>query len=310
MKLRICAGAFVSFMWFKDMHLIKRWGYISLTILVFLLLTACRPAQKPSKGIAALMPSLADAVDAFGSSGALIDHPLVAVSKYADAERYSGIRRLDSAGSLETLADMRPELVLLHSSDALLGEKLNRLGIYVIVHDMDTVDDIEATVRDIGLFLNKREVAVQINAQMRDKLAANRSVYRESRSNRPQALLVVDRLDARMQQFYVTRQPSYLADLFDGCGVDVIAVGDTPWGRMDAEALIRLNPEMIIFMARNEADSGAIRSVFSEIYTDLDAVKSRMLYIYADPDITVPGPDIGVKQERLCKDLQRFMDNR
>ncbi len=288
----------------------KRWGYISLTILVFLLLTACRPAQKPSKGIAALMPSLADAVDAFGSSGALDDHPLVAVSKYADAERYSGIRRLDSAGSLETLADMRPELVLLHSSDALLAEKLKRLGIHVLMHDMDTVEDIEATVRDIGSFLDRRELAAQINAQMRDKLAANRLIYRESKSQRPQTLLIVDRLDARMQQFYITQQPSYLAGLFEGCGVDVIAAGDNAWGRMDAEALIRLNPGMIAFLARDEADGKTVRSAFEEIYAELDAVKSQMLYIYANPELTVPGPDIGIKQEKLCKSLQAFMDNR
>ena len=288
----------------------KRWGYISLTILVFLLLTACRPAQKPSKGIAALMPSLADAVDAFGSSGALDDHPLVAVSKYADAERYSGIRRLDSAGSLETLADMRPELVLLHSSDALLAEKLKRLGIHVLMHDMDTVEDIEATVRDIGSFLDRRELAAQINAQMRDKLAANRSIYRESKSQRPQTLLIVDRLDARMQQFYITQQPSYLAGLFEGCGVDVIAAGDNAWGRMDAEALICLNPGMIAFLARDEADGKTVRSAFEEIYAELDAVKSQMLYIYANPELTVPGPDIGIKQEKLCKSLQAFMDNR
>lgn len=275
-----------------------------------LIMVGCQKDPDKHGGIVALTPSLADAVDAFGSTGALQAHPLVAVSKYADAQRYKDIRRLDASGSLETIAAMRPELVLMHSSDAILAEKLQQLGIRVIMHDMDTVADIEATVRDIGAFLNKADAADLICTGMRSKLSGNRQTFRNSRSQRPQALLIVDRLDARMQQFYVTRQPSYLADLFEGCGVDVMAVGDKPWARLDAEALIRMNPGMIVFLARDAADGSAIQSGFERIYADLDAVKNRMLYIYADPEITVPGPDIGVKQEKLCLDIQAFIDNR
>ena len=274
------------------------------------MVTGCHPKQKAGNGMIALTPSLADAVSAFEGSGALDAYPLVAVSKFADHKRYKHIRKLDSSGALETIAELRPALVLLHSSDTILAEKLKHLGIRIIMHDMDTVDDIMATVTDIGRFLNQEKYAEQIRMQLEQTLENNRHKYRDTRASIPSALIIVDRLDMRMQQLYIAQKPAYLIDLFEGCGIDSIQMATNTWARIDAETLIHQNPQMIIFLARDRRDGEAIKSAFEEIYADLDAVKKQMLYIYSDSDITVPGPDIGDKQEILCKDLQAFLDNR
>ena len=270
--------------------------HIIISLLLILIITSCHPNQKKAKGMIALTPSLADAVNAFKDTGILEAHPLIAVSKYADSERYKDIRKLETPGALETIVSMHPEVVLLHSSDSILAEKLRQFGIKVIMHDMDTLDDIRETLTDIGAFFNQAHAADQIISQMHTALNDNRHRFRDNRSDIPQALIIVDRLDAQFQQLYIAQKPAYLYEIFEGCGVDPIQIRNQSWAQINAETLIHLNPPMIVFLARDLRDMQEIQSKFEHLYADLDAVKNHMLYIYPDSDITVPGPDIADKQ--------------
>ena len=280
-----------------------------IIIIVLCFLAGCEKSHPPTpKGIVVLTPSLAEAVDAFRDTGALDDNPIVAVSKYATQPQFNGLPKLDSAGSLETIASLHPSIVFAHSADLALAENLTKLGIKVVAHDMDTLEDIRVTVRDIGEKLNQRAAAQRIIERMNQTISGNRARFRAEQP--PKALIIVDALDARMQQLYIAQKPAYLVALFEGCGLDIIPIGHDAWQRISAETLIRANPAVIVYLARSPQDADDIRQNFKKVYPDLQAIRNNMLYIYTDPDITVPGPDIGQRQTKLCEDLKSFLGNR
>ncbi len=260
----------------------------------------CSQKAGQTGGIIALTPSLAEAVWAMESEN---EHLLKATSPFTTDARADGMVRIQNVGALETIVSMRPELVLLHPSDAQLGDKLAAMGIPVMSHAMDTVADTESVMKELGQRLHREEAAARTIRTMHDELDANARRYFRDKKDR--ILIVVDRLDARMQQLYVARKPAFLADLVEGCGFDVIASGEDSWSRIGAEKLIESDPESILFLARSPEDARDVEKSFRETYSGLTAVRKDRFYVYDDPDITVPGPGMGKRQAKLCAFLEK-----
>lgn len=267
---------------------------ISFIICGFTILS-CERKQPAGGGIIALTPSLTEAVWAVGTSEHI---PLVATSPFTTDKRADGLVRLQAEGSLEQIVAMKPSLVLLHPSDSLLATKLEALGIPILARGMDTIADVEATLFELGTKLGREQAAQQAVEKMRREM-----VYPIQKSDvqKPVILLIIDRLDMRMQQFYTAQSPAFIADLVEGCGYHVMHVKTEAWARLDAETLIQMNPEQILFLARGTSDAAQVKSEFVRVFqSSLDAVKTGRLYVYDDPDITVPGPEMGRRQQKLC----------
>ena len=253
----------------------------------------------PNRGIIALTPSLADAVWALDAES---DYPLIGVSPFTTDKRAADLPKIQNIGSVETISSLHPAIVLLHPSDQVLAEKLTRMRVSVMMHAMDTIEDIEKTLRDLGQFMNRSDLAEDVIGRMNSEIKQARAAF--YREKTPEILVVIDRLDMRFQQLYIAQKPSYLAELVEGCGFQPLHLNDDSWSRIEAEKLIQRNPEYIVFFARSADDAGEIRKAFIKNYPMISAVLLDHLFVYDDPDITVPGPDIGKRQLDLCHFLR------
>lgn len=254
---------------------------------------ACQPNATQTGGIIALTPSLTEAVWAIGTPKHM---PLIATSPYTTDKRAQGLMRLQAEGSLEQIAALQPTLVLLHPSDTQLAARLQAMQIPVIAHSMDTTEDIEATLNDLGHWMKRKPEAQRAIEKFRAEILPPQNA-----PDLPQMLLIIDRLDMRMQQFYIAQPPAFIADLVEGCGYTLMRPKADAWTRLDAETLMHLNPKRILFLARSDQDAAQVQTEFERMFkSSLQAVKTNQLFIYPDPDITIPGPEMGQRQQKLC----------
>ena len=271
-----------------------------LTLIMTFLLFGCSPKQAPD-GIIALTPSHAEAVHAFK------DARLIAVSPFDKDPRNEGLPRVSNAGSLETITAMHPALVMVHPSDAQYIDKLRGLGIRTLMSSMETNDDIEQTLRDLGEFLHRENEAQSAIDELRRDLEKNALLF--AKDHPPKILLIIDRLDARMQQFYLAQKDAFLVNLVEGCGFEVIHPTDKRWDRIESERLITLNPERILFLTHGREDALEVKKQFETLYPMLKAVQNHFFLVYEKSDISIPGPEMGKRQTDLCIFLNQASAN-
>ena len=264
---------------------------IILFFFIVIFLTGCQPSAAPD-GIIALTPSLAEATLAFK------DAKLIAVSPFDENPQVATLPRIGNAGAIERMTAMRPKLVLLHPSDAQYAAKLNEMGIETRLYSMETTSGVEQAVLELGTYLHQEKAAQTAISEMHQTLKENASTYKTD--NPPEILIIVDRLDARMQQFYLAQSDAFLVDLVEGCGFKVISNSQNKWERIESEKLIQLNPNSILFLARGHDDAIEVKKQFEQLYPTLKAVQNHRLFVYENANITVPGPQMGKRQFQLC----------
>ena len=264
------------------------------------------PKQKP-KGIIALTPSLAETVLSLQNEQPDESWPLIATTKYFDQPETNHLPKLDTVGSLETITSLNPALVLLHSSDHILAQKLNQIGIKTQSFDMDTIPEIERAISEIGQITGHSDQSHHLIEATRRERNQIQAEFAQKTSNPPKILVIVDRLDTRMQQLYVAQKPAYLAELIEDCGFESIQIktAQNAWMRMDAESLIALDPDYLVYFARDKKDAEEVMQSFESLYPTLSAIKNHRLFVYDDPKITVPGPNLFKRASKLCHFLKK-----
>lgn len=281
----------------KPRSMLRSYDEIKLAILLLLfsLILGCHGKTEQRHGIIALTPAQADAVWAFGVEDS---HPIIGISPYATDKRAENIPKIANAGSVETIVSMHPELVLMHPSDEQLSQKLETMHIKTMMHGMDTFSQIHHAIRELGQYFHDEQKAEDIISHIQNIMQDNARQY--ARTNPAPILIVIDRLDMRLQQLYLAGSETYLADLVRGCGMEPIVYGKDLWVRIESEKLIELNPAHILFLARSPEDATEIETLFKQYYPMLNAVQNNHLYIYHNPDISVPGPSVVELQKTLC----------
>lgn len=256
------------------------------------------PSASPN-GIVALSPALTEVVLE------LSPEKLAATSYYTTDARAASVLHLNQDGNLETIISLRPALVLGQPYDALLLEKLEKNHIKTSVHALDSLNDIEQASIQIADLLGERAKAEQLMKKFRSQLDENRAKF--ARNPPPlRALLIVDTLDARMMQFYIAARSTFMAELAQGCGLEIIDDSSAPWARIDAEALMRLNPDAIIYFAYQKSDADAFAAQFAQRYPQLDAVKNQKIMVYLSPEFVIPGPGAAQRQNEFCRQIDDF----
>lgn len=274
---------------------------LGLWLLVMMIFAGCHHEKRTEPyGIVAMTPSLSEVV------WAIDPDKLIATSPFTTDKRAEGLIRVQNEGSLETIVSLNPAIVLLHASDIQLADKLETMHISTLRHAMDTIEEIDETLDDIGKILKNKEKSDEVKANMHRQLAENRRRYAQSKPS--EILIIVDRLDARMMQFYLSQNTSYIATLVGGCGFKTIALNDENWLRIESETLIQRDPEAILFLTRSPEDAREVRNQFERQYALLSAVKRDRVIYYDKPEITVPGPEIGSRQTTLCESLRVLVE--
>jgi iron complex transport system substrate-binding protein len=218
---------------------------------------------------------------------------VVAVTEYD--EYPPEVSRLPKVGgwsntNLEQIASLRPDLVVLTESQSpLVKDKLDALGVRVVVVPSYTVEDALSSITQIGAATGQEEQAARLLAETRARLDEVRARTKDLR--RPRVLCVVDRVPGTLRGLYTATEGSFIDELIEIAGGDSIAPpAATGFGQISKEALATLDPDIIIDMAMGEKGARLAedpREVWGEL-SNVRAVREGRVVALRDASLIHP----------------------
>ena len=207
---------------------------------------------------------------------------------------------------LETVAALRPDLVIIQKNPVQLGEKLGRLGLRSMEVDFPSVDQTLTAIERIAGACGQTGRGAQLAASLREQLSAVRRAVGLRR--RTTLAFVVGRNPNAIDGLFAAGAKSYLTDLIDiagGANVYADATGSYP--RVTLESLLERNPDVIIDTAEmgdlarlDDAGKRRVVALWGR-QTALKAVREHRVYALSDEALTKPGPRMALAAQALAR---------
>lgn len=237
----------------------------------------------PPRRIVSLAPSATEFICAMDAC----EH-LVGVTRFDDYP--ASVRGLPKVGgfvdpSVEAVASLHPDLVVAvpTSGGRKAVDTLARLNITVLVLPCETLDDVWAAFTTLGQVLRNETGAARESARLRAALKpieAQRKV---------RALMVVGH-----KPLVAAGRGTFLETLLRLAGGYNVVTSGPPYPTLDAEALAKLDPDVIIDVSASQEDP-----TFWQKLPKLRAVQQNRVVRLHDPAVVRPGPRLDEGFKRL-----------
>jgi iron complex transport system substrate-binding protein len=196
--------------------------------------------------------------------------------------------------NLEQVMALKPDFVIgVDAQEPFLKDKLNGLGVRSLFLKSQTLADIFASIEEIGSATGHEQDATDLAAKTRGELNAVRKLVADR--SHPRVLCVVDRVPGTIRDLYTATRGSYLDELITIAGGESIApVAEHGYGKINKEAVLTLNPEVIIDMVQGSKgnfgeDPVAVWNELGEVR----AVRDKRIYSMTDPSVIHPSQFVG-----------------
>ena len=280
---------------------------VALLIAVTLLFGSCgeRQAQKPEiesrpQRIISLSPNVTEILYGIGAWPQVI-----AVSQFCtypddvkNKPRVNGWERTN----LEQVMALKPDFVIGVDAQApFLRDKLTGLGVRSLFVKSQTLADIMASMGEIGRATGHEEEATNLVAKTQAEIEAVRKAVGDR--PHPRVLCVVDRVPGTIRDLYTASKGSYLDELISIAGGDSIAPeAEHGYGRINKEAVLTLNPEVIIDMVQGSKGNFGEDpiAVWNEL-GEVRAVRDKRIYPMTDPSVIHPSQFVGRTAQVFAK---------
>jgi iron complex transport system substrate-binding protein len=198
---------------------------------------------------------------------------------------------------LETIAALRPDLVIIQKNPIRLAERLQSLKLNVLEVSHDSIAEIGRTIALIGQAAGVPERAESLNASIRAQLDEVRK--RAARFPPRKTFFVIGRTPGTIQNLVTLSAGSYLDEIIRiAGGINVFADARTSYPKVTLEEVLARAPEVIIDMGDMAQTVGVTeehkRSVVKlwSRHPSLPAVKQGRVYAVASDVFVVPGPRV------------------
>lgn len=265
-----------------------------MRLALFLLCTLPALAAPPAR-IISTAPSFTETLFALGAGDRVIG-----VSTYCHYP--AAVKTLPRVGSylepnVETIARLRPDLVLLHAEQKTTVAQLAALGIKTLALKNTNLEDVLQSTRQIATALGQPAAVVALEQRLRSQLAA---LEKRHAGQPPRKLLfIIGRTPGRLDGMIAVGKGSYLNELIRVAGGrNVLADSPVAYPKISIEALLRLAPDVIVDMGDMAETTGVtdahIRSVVKlwETQPAILAVQRKQVYPVAADIFVVPGPRV------------------
>ena len=254
--------------------------------------------EAPARRVVTLAPHLTEMLFAVGAGDAAVG--AVAYSDYPPAAlelpRVGGARGVD----VEAVLALEPDLVLAWASAPQGGaaRRLEALGIPVFKSSPGSLDEVARTMERIGRLVGRDQGGEAQAAALRGQIAALRDEYG------PEA-------EAALRVFYeVWHEPlmtvgggHFISEIIALCGGRNIFSGlDTPSPRVDREALLARDPQVIFSATASEEETAALLARWAR-WPDLAAVRHAQVRALPADLLGRPGPRLAAGGRQLCRQL-------
>lgn len=254
--------------------------------------------------IVSTAPSFTETVYAIGAGARL-----VAVSSHCHYP--VDVEKLPRIGSylkpnIEAIARMKPDLVLVHAEQKQALAQLAGLGIPTLALRNTSLEETLGSAREIGVALGIADAGTALGQSLRAQLAAIEK--RTAGKPRRTLLFVVGRTPGQLGGMIAVGKGSFLNEVIRiAGGRNVLADSPVTYPRISIEAVMRLDPDVIVDMGDMAVTTGVteqhIRAVV-QLWRDQPgiraAAKNNVFAVAADIFV-VPGPRISQAAEAFAR---------
>ncbi|WP_226641552.1 ABC transporter substrate-binding protein [Mesobacillus subterraneus] len=254
--------------------------------------------SKPEK-IVSLIPSNTEIAYGLG-----LEEQIVGVSDFdnfpeevAEKEKIGGMEF-----NLEKIISMKPDLVLAHASSAHSSEaglqQLKDTGITVlVVNDAKTFDEVYESISMIGTASGEKEKADAMIADMKKKIEEIKTKAQEIKEEDRKSVFVEV---SPAPEVYAAGKNTFIDEMLQIIHAEN-TVTEEGWPKLDSEAIIKSNPEVII-TTHGYYTPEPVKNVTSrEGWDKITAVKENRVFDVHSDKVTRTGPRLTEGVEELAK---------
>lgn len=198
----------------------------------------------------------------------------------------------------ETIASLRPDLVVVQKNPIRLSERLNALHLRTIEIDEQDISGMYGSIRAIGEATGTAKRAEQLIASIRAGLDEVRAKSAKLKPLR--VMFVIGRAPGRLDGLVVVGRASYLSEVIRAAGGENV-FGDAvaAYPQVSTEEVMARNPQVILDMGEM-ADAGTISEseqrktveLWNSRMQVLNAVKEHRVYPISSDMYVIPGPRV------------------
>jgi iron complex transport system substrate-binding protein len=203
----------------------------------------------------------------------------------------------------EAVLRLRPDLVILPRDRERNKKELENLGLPVLALDTRSLSGLTEAVELLGKATGHEEEARAVLAELDAGLAEARA----RAAGRPEPGVLFSVMHSYQGLGYITEihavgKDGFYSELVKAAGGRNSYAGDLPFPRLSREAVLLLNPEVIIDVIPAAEDVETVRRDWQSL-SSVSAIKNNRLYFLTDEADTVPGPRSSQTLTRLSRAL-------
>ncbi|HEX2255007.1 MAG TPA: helical backbone metal receptor [Thermoanaerobaculia bacterium] len=252
------------------------------------------PAAAPRR-VVSLSPNTTAILLALGRGGVLVgvDDFSRLPPELAAVPRLGGYHDPD----LERIVTLAPELAVLLAGQVDLAIELERLGVEVLAVENESLADVEASVRALGVRLGAQDAAAAVLHRFREGLAP-RPVAAGRR-----VLLAIAADPQRLGEVLVAGPGSFHHEMLERLGANnSFAELPQAYAPVGLEEVVARRPEAVLSLHGEELTPQA-REALERAWREALPGAGRVAVI-AGPDVLIPGPHLPAVYARMAEALE------
>jgi len=252
-----------------------------------------RRASKPER-IVSLSPNTTEILHGVGAFSRV-----VAVSSYCkyppEAQKLPQVGGWNNP-NLEQIASLRPDLVVFSEPQAqFVQDKIESMGVRTLAVPGQTLEDAYTSIERVGRAAGEEEAARRLIEETKRAVEDVRA--RTRGLPRRRVLCVVDRVPGTLRDIYTAAPGSFIAQLIEAAGGEPVSPPSGQlWGKMQKEAVVALDPEVVIDLMMQPEGGGRLsedpRAVWDEL-SALRAVREGRVHALKEETLLHPSQFVG-----------------
>lgn len=205
--------------------------------------------------------------------------------------------------NMEQIASLRPDLVIFSDAQAqFVKDKVEAAGIRTLAVPSQTLEDAFKSIELVGQATGEEDAARKLLEQTRASVETVRLMT--EKLPRQRVLCVVDRVPGTLRDLYTAGEQSFIAQLIRAAGGEPLSPPSRQnWGKMQKEAVVALDPDVIIDLMMQKPAGGLEEDtlgVWGEL-SSLRAVRDKRIYTIREETALHPSQFVGDTARRFAE---------
>jgi ABC-type Fe3+-hydroxamate transport system, periplasmic component len=256
----------------------KRFSLIYLPFIILVSLNVSNSEKFPQR-IVSLSPSTTEIIYGLGAW-----ENVVGVTIYSDFPPEA--KNLPKVGgwinpNFESILSLNPDLVVMMlPQDRIFGNKIRKLGLKTLsVDSNDSIEDIMNSIQKMGKALGRDEETGKLIKNLRSDIEDIKTKTKNITPKR--VLFVFGRNPGTLEDIYVVGKTSFINEAITLAGGENIVESDKLAIRISREAILSLNPEVIIEINHENVNKDEALKIWNQL-SEVSAVRDKEVYILTD----------------------------